>query len=126
MGPGPTTPLQATGGALAVAGTFASLALFLALTAHIAARNVLGDVAARNALAVGAPPAAVAVIVTALDLPPWLGIGCALVIDGLLVARLYGVGRRLGAYITFIHAVVSVILGAIVVSLWLLIRSAPG
>lgn len=126
--PPQATALQASagGGALAVAGTFASLALLLSLTAHIAARNVLGDVAVRNAFVVGPPPAAIAVSFTALELPSWLAIACAVVLDGLLVGRLYGVGRRLSAYITFIHAVVSVILGALVVSLWILVRSAPG
>lgn len=114
------------GSALAVAGTFASLALFLALTAHIAARNVLGDVPAKNALVVGPPPAAVAVSFTALDLPSWLAVGCAVLLDGLLVDRLYGAGRRLSLYVTFIHVVVSIILGAVLVSLWLLLQSAPG
>jgi len=128
MGPEAVPPaLQAgPGSALAVAGTFASLALFLALTAHIAARNVLGDVPVRNALVVGPPPAAIAVSSTALDLPSWLAVACAIALDGLLVDRLYGADRRLGLYVTFVHVVVSILLGALVVSLWLLIRSAPG
>jgi hypothetical protein len=135
MGPVPAAavrlgqPLQAgpgSGSALAVAGTFASLALFLSLTAHIAARNVLGDVPLRNALGVGPPPAAIAVSFTALDLPSWLAVACAVALDGLLVDRLYGADRRLSLYVTFVHVVVSILLGALVVSLWLLIQSAPG
>lgn len=124
----PATALQmgGRGGAVAVAGTFVSLALFLSLTAHIAARNVLGDVPLRNALAVGPPPAAIAVGFTAFRLPPWLAVACALVVDGVLVDRLYRAGRRLSVYVTLIHVVVSILLGAIVVGLWVVIRSAPG
>lgn len=122
----PAAALQTAPGALAVAGTFASLALFLSATAHIAARNVLGDVPLRNALAVGPAPAAIAVGFTALDLPSPLAVACALVVDGLLIDRCYRTERRLSLYVTFIHVVVSIILGAIVVAGYLLLASAPG
>lgn len=127
MGADPFPVAQAgTGGVLPVAGTFASLAAFLSVTAHIAARNVLGDVPVRNAFAVGPVPAAVAVGFTALEWPSALAVAVALVADGLLIDRLYRTERKLSLYVTFIHVVVSIILGAVIVSGYLLLQSAPG
>jgi hypothetical protein len=111
--------------ALAVAGTLVSLALFLSLTAHIAARNVLGDVAVRKALVVGPVPALVAVVVTTLGLNPFLGIALALALDGVAVRYVYAVSTRLAAYVTLIHFVVSVILGTIVFGVLALATTAP-
>ena len=121
------TPLQSgtAGSAVAVAGTFASLALFLALTAHIAARNVLGDVPVKYAFVVGPVPAAVAVVFTAFGLNSYLGILVAVVLDGVAVKYLYGRSTRLTAYITFIHAVVSIILGTVLFGVLALWGSAP-
>jgi hypothetical protein len=118
--------LQTSAGPVPVAGTFLSLALFLSVTAHLAARNVLGDVRARLALSVGPGPAAVAVTGAALSITPALTVPLAVLVDALLVWRAYGLERRLTAYVTLIHAVVSVILGAIVVAGFLLLRTAPG
>jgi hypothetical protein len=111
---------------VAVAGTVALLALFLSLTAHIAARNVLGDVPVRNAFVVGPLPAAIAVVTAALSLPAALGVVAAVAVDAALVRSVYGLDRRLTAAVTAIHAVVSVILGTILFSLWALLQSAPG
>ncbi|MFB6101734.1 MAG: hypothetical protein ABEJ73_04145 [Haloplanus sp.] len=122
-------PLQTSVGsssAVAVAGTAALFALFLSVTAHIAARNVLGDVPIRNAFVVGPLPAAIAVVTAALDLPAALGIGVAIVVDALLIRQLYDLDRRLTVGVTLIHAVVSVILGSVLFSLYVLVRSAPG
>jgi hypothetical protein len=112
--------------AVPVAGTFLSLALFLSVTAHLAARNVLGDVRAALALTVGPGPAAVAVTGAALSLTPAATVPVAVAVDALLVRRAYGLDRRLVAYVTAIHAVVSVILGSVVVAGFLLLRTAPG
>lgn len=123
------TPLQsgtAGGSAVAVAGTFVSLALFLSLTAHIAARNVLGDVPVKYAFVVGPVPAAVAVIVTTFGLNPLLGILLAVVLDGVAVQYLYGQSSGLTAYITFIHVVVSILLGTVLYGVLALWASAPG
>lgn len=124
----PPFPLQTGAGAgvLAVAGTFATLALLLSVTAHVAARNVLGDVPVRNAFAVGPVPAAVAVVFTALSWPSGLAVAVAVVADALLIGRLYDAGRRLTLLITLIHAVVSVLAGAVLVAGFFLLRSAPG
>ena len=117
-------------GPLAVAGTFASFALFLSITAHIAARNVLGDVPVRNGFVVGPIPAAVSVLVAtfAADTSAVIlvGIVAAVVFDGVAIRALYEESTRLSAYITFIHFVVSVILGTIVFGIWALASSAPG
>jgi hypothetical protein len=120
-------PLQTgTPSPLAIAGTVWLFALFLSITAHIAARNVLGDVAVRKAFAVGPVPAAVGVLAATFGVNPFLALGVAVVLDGLLIAALYGAGRRLSAYITFIHVVVSIILGTVLFGLFVLIQSAPG
>ena len=117
--------LQTSAGPVAVAGTFLSLALFLSVTAHVAARNVLGDVPVRLGLTVGPGPAAVAVVGAALSLPAAATVPLAVALDALLVRRAYGLGRRLLAFVTLIHAVVSVILGAILVAGFFLLRTAP-
>jgi hypothetical protein len=122
-------PLQTGAGPapiLAVAGTAALLALFLSLTAHIAARNVLGDVPKKNAFLVGPVPAAIAVIAGALELPSIPAVLVALGLDAVLVRYVYGLDRRLTVAVTAIHAVVSVILGSVLFSLYVLVRSAPG
>ena len=48
--------LQAGVGPLSVLGTFLGIAAFLSLTAHLADRNVLGEVSPRRALGLVAPP----------------------------------------------------------------------
>lgn len=123
---GVALPLQSSvASPVAVAGTFASFAFFLSVTAHIAARNVLGDVEVRRAFLVGPVPAAIAVVFATLEWTPHLGILIAVAADAVLVKYAYGRGRRLTAYITFIHAVVSVILGSILVAGFLVLRTAP-
>jgi hypothetical protein len=124
-------PLQAAPeGPLAVAGTFASFAIFLSITAHIAARNVLGDVPVRNAVVVGPVPAAVSILVATFAADNsaviFVGVVTAILLDGVAIRALYDESTRLSAYITFIHFVVSVILGTIVFGLWALAISAPG
>lgn len=121
--------LQADGAAaspLAVAATFVLFALFLSATAHVAARNVLGDVPVRRALAVGPLPAAIGFVFAAFELPSLLGVGLAVAVDGLVVGRVYGRGRRLTAYVTFVHVVVTIILGTVLVALLMLLSTAPG
>jgi len=122
-------PLQTGVGSappLAVAGTVALFALFLSVTAHLAARNVLGDVPIKNAFLIGPVPAAVAVVAAALELPSIPAVLVALALDAVLVRYVYDLDRRLTAGVTAIHAVVSVILGSVLFSLYVLVRSAPG
>ncbi|GAB6860895.1 hypothetical protein ACFR97_00200 [Haloplanus litoreus] len=122
-------PLQTSVGSasvLAVAGTAALFALFLSLTAHLAARNVLGDVPIRNAFLVGPVPAAIAVVAGALELPSIPAVVVAVLLDAALIRYVYDLDRRLTAAVTAIHAVVSIILGSVIFSLYVLVRSAPG
>jgi len=122
-------PLQTGVGSaspLAVAGTAALFALFLSLTAHLAARNVLGDVPVRNAFLVGPLPAAIAVVAAALELPSLPAVAVAVAVDAVLVRYVYSLDRRLTAGVTLIHAVVSIILGSVLFSLYVLVLSAPG
>ena len=109
----------------AVLVTFALFALFLSVTAHLAARNVLGDVPVRSAFGVGPLPAAIGFVFAALELPPFLGILLAVLADGFAIGYFYGQTRRLTAYITFIHVVVSIILGTVLVALLMLASTAP-
>ena len=119
------TALQGTAGPVAALVTAGSLAAYLSLTAHIAARNVLGDVKLRNAFGVGPVPAAIAALPEVVGLSPLLTVALALLADGALFAHLYGQRPRLAAYVTLIHAVVSVILGVVLFGLLALVRSAP-
>jgi hypothetical protein len=109
-----------------VAGTFALLALFFTITAHIAARNVLGDVEIKRAFAVGPVIPAISFVFVALSWPPALALPLALGADFGLFRYVYGRPTKLSAYLTLIHVVVSIILGAIVFGLLALIQSAPG
>jgi len=122
-------PLQsASATPLAIAGTFAVFALFLSVTAHIAARNVLGDVPIRNGFLVGPVPAGMSIIVSTFaqrDAILFGGLLAAIVLDGVAIAYVYGESRKLSAYITFIHFVVSIILGTVLFGIWALLSSAP-
>jgi hypothetical protein len=109
----------------AVAGTFALFALFLSLTAHIAVRNVLGDVEIKKAFAVGPVPAAIAVVFTTFGWNSFVALALAIVFDFALVKYLYGQSGRLSAYVVFIHFVVTVILGTILFGLLVILTSAP-
>jgi ABC-type siderophore export system fused ATPase/permease subunit len=115
----------AVGSPLAIAGTVGAFALFLSVTAHIAARNVLGDVEVKKAFAVGPLPAAIAVVSAAFGVNPFLAIAVAVAVDAAAISYLYGRSRKLTAYVTAIHIVVSIILGALIFSLVFLIGSAP-
>lgn len=106
-------------------GTLALFALYLSLTAHLAARNVLGDVPARRALYVGPLPAAVGVAGTALSLPALLTLPAALAVDAAVVHRVYDRERRLSAYVTLVHFVVSVLIGIVIVGIAVLWASRP-
>ncbi|WP_224333207.1 DUF7473 family protein [Haloprofundus halobius] len=120
-------PLQTTvGNPIAIAGTVGLFALFLSLTAHLAARNVLGDVAVRNAFAVGPLPAVIAVLSTAFGVSAAVAVPVALTLDAAAIRYLYDRSWRLTLYIVVIHVVVTIILGAILFSLLALWQSAPG
>lgn len=118
-------PLQTGVSVPAVLGTLALLALFLSATAHLAARNVLGDVPVKAALFVGPLPATVAVVGGALELPPAVTLPVALALDFLVVRWTYDLESRTAAYVTFIHVVITVLLSVVVGGIVLLLASRP-
>ncbi len=105
----------------AVLGTLLIATVFYGLTAHIAARYVLGDVRIEHGLMVGAVPAAVIVVGVQL-----LGAGAgiilvvlaAIVADFLAIERFYDTERRFAAMITVVHFAISVLLGSVLASLF--------
>lgn len=109
-----------------IAGTAFGLALFLAITAHLAARNVLGDVPIRNAFVVGPIPAVVAVVAVAFDVTPALSVPLAVLLDGVAIKLLYGRDLRLTAFVLLVHVVVSILLAVVLFGTVLLFLSAPG
>lgn len=118
--------LQAGVGPLPLLATFLGIAAFLSLTAHLAARNVLGDVSPRRALGIGPAPAAVAVATGALSLPPALALPAAVVLDWLAIRWRYEVGGRTATLIAVIHFTVSVLIGLVLVAAAVLLSSRPG
>lgn len=119
-------PVLQVASPVSVAATVAVFALFLSVTAFVAARNVLGDVSAVKALGVGPVPAVLATLPATIGVNPFLALGSALAVDAAAFYLLYERDPRLVAYITLIHVVVSIIAGAIVFGLLALISSAPG
>jgi len=119
-------PLQTSPNPLAAVGTVGLLALFLAATAHLAARNVLGEVSPIKALGVGMGPALVSMLTALLSIPGGVGVLVALAVDGLAIHLFYEQPRRTSVYITIIHTIVSVILGTVLIGGLILVASLPG
>lgn len=112
---------------VAVAGTFGSLAIFLSITAFLAARNVLGDVSFLKGFGVGPWPALVAIVSQAFEITPAIAIPVALVADAVAIYYLYGDrDPRVSAYVTLIHVVVSILLGVVVFGILTIAMTAPG
>lgn len=118
--------LQTGGNALAVAGTLVLFALYLSATAHLAARNVLGDVPIRTALGVGPAPAAVAVVGVTVGLPPTITVPIAIAVDGVAISHFYDRPPILSAYITLLHGVITVLLSLVLGGITILLASRPG
>ena len=111
---------------VSVLGTTVLLALFLCLTAHIAARNVLGDVDPRRALYVGPLPAVISVVGNAFDAPGALIVLAALIVDGAMFWWSYEEPRRVVATMTVIHGVVTTLLVMVLLLASILLASIPG
>jgi hypothetical protein len=109
-----------------VLGTTVLFALFLSVTAHLAARNVLGDVDPRRALYVGPLPAVIGVVGGAFALPESLIVMAALAVDGVMFAWSYDQPRRLVVGMTLIHAVVTTLLGIVLLGVAVLLAARPG
>lgn len=119
-------PLQAPPSPLSVIGTVGLLALFLSLTAHLAARNVVGDVSASTALGVGIGPAIISLATTLLAVPGGIGVIAALAVDGVAIRLLYDQPRRTSVQILVVHVIVTVLLGTVLIGGLILVMSAPG
>lgn len=117
--------LQADVRFLAITGTLGLLALFLSVTGFIAARNVLGDVAAVKALGIGPLPAIVAVLSQAYSISAAIGIPVAITLDWAAIYYLYADNGRDATYITFIHIVVTILLGTVVFGVLVLVNTRP-
>ncbi|MFC6615473.1 hypothetical protein ACFQAS_10995 [Halopenitus salinus] len=117
--------LQSGSGSIAVLFTIVFFAFGLSVTAHLAARNVLGDVDPKRALLVGPLPAVVGVVGGAFSLPAALSVPVAILLDAAAIHRAYGQPPRGTALITFIHFVITVLVTVVVVGVAILIASRP-
>lgn len=110
---------------IAVLGTTVLFALFLSVTAHLAARNVLGDADPRRALYVGPLPAVVAVVGGAFAVTPAVTVPLALALDAAMFAWSYDRDARAAAAMTVLHVVITVLLGVVIGGIALLLGTRP-
>ena len=110
----------------AIVGTILLLALFLSITAHIAARNVLGNVNPRRAIYVGPLPAVVGVAGGALALPAYILLPVAIVIDGFMFRWSYEQPIHVVITMTVIHVVVTVLIAVVFGGIAALLSTRPG
>jgi hypothetical protein len=113
----------AAGSLAAVVGTFLLAVSFYALTAHIAARYVLGDVRFRRALLVGVVPAVVSLLLQRYG--PAVTILMTLLADFFAIRGAYRLGNRLAGLVALVHYTVTAILGITLVNLIGLLSTAP-
>jgi hypothetical protein len=119
-------PLQvdpATGGPLALFGTFVLAAVFYSITLHIAARYVLGDAPVGRAFYVGVLLALVAVLLQRRG--PAVVIAATVTFDAFLISAIYRLSWKSTALVTVIHYTVSVLVGITIYNLIALISTAP-
>ncbi len=110
---------------VAVLGTTVLFALFLSLTAHLAARNVLGDADPRRALYVGPLPAIVGVVGGAFEVSPLLVVPVALALDAVMFRWSYERDARITLAMTGIHVVVTVLLAVVLGGILTLLATRP-
>jgi len=111
---------------ITVLGTTILFALFLSVTAHLAARNVLGDVDPRRALYVGPLPAVIGVVGGAFAVSEALLVPAALLVDGAMFAWSYDQPRRVVIGMTAIHAVITTLFSVVLFGVSLLFATMPG
>jgi hypothetical protein len=112
------------GGLLAFVGTFVLGALFYALTAHIAARYVLGDVPYSRALLVGIVPSAVVVLLS--QYPILVILVVSFLADAVAIQQVYRLRARTAALVAVVHYTVTVLLVLTLRGLLSLLATAPG
>jgi len=111
------------GSPTAVVGTFLVTAAVYALTLHVAARYVLGDVDAKRAVPLGLVLAALAF--AGQRNAPAVVLGASLLVDYVGVKVLYDRSHRLTALIVVVHVTVAIILGLVLSYLVVLLSTAP-
>lgn len=110
LAPGIVAQLDpASGPPTAVVGTFLLAALFYALTAHLAARYVLGSVPVLPAVGVGLVLAAVALLLRSFGPAPV--IVASLAVDVAAIKTFYGLEWRDTALVTVGHYTLSALIG---------------
>lgn len=112
------------GGALAIVGTFLLTVGFYALTAHIAARYVLGDVPMKRAVVVGVVPAIVTFVLQQYG--PAVVLPVAALSDFLAIHTVYRLKYKTAGIVAVVHYTVSVLLGLTLYNLVRLLATAPG
>ncbi|WP_281196007.1 hypothetical protein [Halorubrum sp. F4] len=110
---------------LSVLVTTLLFALFLSVTAHVAARNVLGDVDPRRALYVGPLPAAVSVVGGGFAVPAAVTVTVAFLLDAVMFRWSYEQPPRVVAVMTVIHAAVTILVGVVLGGIALLLSTRP-
>lgn len=111
------------GGVIAIVGTFLLTVFFYAVTAHIAARYVLGDVPVSRALAVGVVPAVVSFLLQQYG--PAVSILVAAGADLVAIQAIYRLKYRTAAIVALVHYTVAAILGITIFNLVRLLSTAP-
>lgn len=114
----------ATGPPSAVLGTFLLAAIFYALTAHVAARYVLGQAPVAPAIGVGVTLAAVVLLLG--EAGPATVIGVSLAVDVAAIRLLYRLAWRQTGLVALVHYTVAAILGITLFNLARLLATAPG
>ncbi|WP_435359770.1 DUF7473 family protein [Haloarchaeobius sp. DFWS5] len=119
----PVQLAPAAGGPLAYLGTFAVATVFYAVTLHIAARNVLGDVPVSRAFLVGPILGALSLLLQQWE--PAIVILATVLVDAYAIHLVYRLDRRTTAFVAIIHYTVAIILGFTLYNLVALLSTAP-
>jgi hypothetical protein len=113
----------AAGPPLAILGTVLLAALFYGVTAHLAARYVLGSVPPVPAAGVGVVLAGTALLLRSFGPAPVIVVSLAM--DVIAIKRFYALDWRPTAVVTLAHYALSAILGITLFNLVRLLATAP-
>ncbi|WP_435176920.1 DUF7473 family protein [Halorussus sp. AFM4] len=108
---------------VALVGTFLLAVVFYAVTAHLAARYVLGDVPVKRALAVGVVPAIISFALQAYG--PAVVIALSASADFFVIRAVYRLKYRTAAVVALAHYTVAALVGITIFNLVRLLSTAP-
>ena len=111
-------------GLVAIVGTFLLTVVFYSITAHIAARYVLGSVPIRLAFAVGLVPALISFLLQQYG--GVVVIVLAAAADFVAIQAVYRLKYRTAGLIAVVHYTVAALLGLAIFNLVRLLATAPG